>query len=143
MLGTGQRPSAAVAMRHDQFQGEWMTVTDEKGNETLDVYCPLPLRKFIETLPVEGEHLQPKSPTEPLTYHAVEKTFSAWRTSLGPTALAISCARPRFETRVEPCADRKICRAQRVSICAWVVSYGYRKCVFGYRKSALIALNLA
>ena len=86
MLGTGQRPSAAVAMRHDQFQGEWMTVTDEKGNETLDVYCPLPLREFIETLPVEGEHIQPKSPTEPLTYHAVEKTFSAWRSSLGPRA---------------------------------------------------------
>jgi len=86
MLGTGQRPGAAVAMRHDQFNDEWMTVLDEKGKEYLDVYCPQFLQDFIKELPVDGEHLQPKNPTEPLTYHAVQKTFSAWRKSLGSQA---------------------------------------------------------
>jgi hypothetical protein len=33
ILGTGQRPGAAVAMRRDQFQGEWMVVRDEMGQK--------------------------------------------------------------------------------------------------------------
>jgi hypothetical protein len=41
------------------------------------------LREFIDGLRIEGQHLLPKNLTEPLTYHAVEKTFSAWRLSLG------------------------------------------------------------
>lgn len=44
ILATGQRP--AIAMRHDQFQGILMTVTDEKGNLTWDVPCPQPLRTY-------------------------------------------------------------------------------------------------
>ncbi|MEH6521782.1 MAG: hypothetical protein V7775_11250 [Sulfitobacter sp.] len=49
----------------------------------MEVYCPRPLRKFIDDLPIEGQHVLPKNLTEPLTYHAVEKTFSKWRLSLG------------------------------------------------------------
>jgi hypothetical protein len=90
ILGTGQRPGAAVAMRHDQFRGEWMTVRDEKGKQDLEVYCPHQLRDFVAKIPKEGQHLLPKNLTEPLTYHAVEKAFSAWRRSLGQEAKAYS-----------------------------------------------------
>ena len=86
ILGTGQRPGAAVGMRHDQFEGEWMIVKDEKGKQSLEVYCPQQLREFIDCLPIEGEHLLAKNLTEPLTYQAVETTFRIWRKSLGVNA---------------------------------------------------------
>ena len=86
ILGTGQRPGAAVAMRRNQFQGEWMIVRDEKGKKELEVYCPQSLREFVEGLPINGKHLLPKNLTEPLTYQAVETTFRLWRKSLGEKA---------------------------------------------------------
>jgi integrase len=86
ILGTGQRPGAAVSMRRDQFQGEWMIVKDEKGKQALEVYCPAPLRDFIEGLPIQGQHLLPKNLTEPISYQAVETTFRLWRKSLGAKA---------------------------------------------------------
>jgi integrase len=74
ILETGQRPGAAVAMRRDQFRGEWMIVRDDKGKQNLEVYCPQQRRIFIDYRPIEGQHVLPKNITEPLTYDAVEKT---------------------------------------------------------------------
>lgn len=90
ILGTGQRPGAAIRMRRDQFIGEWMIVKDEKGKQKLEVYCPLPLREFVDDLPIAGQYLLPKNLTEPLTYQAVETTFRIWRKSLGLKAKPFS-----------------------------------------------------
>lgn len=84
---TGQRPSAAIGMRRDQIQGEWMTVRDEKGDQELDVYCPAPLRSFVASITPSGAHLIPKNLTQPLGYDAVEKVFRNWRADLGDRAL--------------------------------------------------------
>lgn len=84
--GTGQRPSAAIAMRRDAFSGEWMTVSDEKGDKTFETYAPEFLRDYIEAMPVAGAHLLPKNLTEPLSYDAVEKEFRKWRKGLGDPA---------------------------------------------------------
>lgn len=86
IIGTGQRPTAAINMRRDHFKGDWMTVTDEKGNEQLEVYCPPSLRAYVEALPIKGAYLIPKNLTEPQGYHAVENAFSRWRESLGDRA---------------------------------------------------------
>ncbi|WP_339107120.1 tyrosine-type recombinase/integrase [Thioclava sp. GXIMD4216] len=86
ILGTGQRPSAAIAMRRDQFNGETMTVTDEKGDEAYEVYCPDSLREYVEALPVRGRHLIAKNMTQPVSYNSAEKSFSAWRETLGDKA---------------------------------------------------------
>ena len=86
ILGRGQRPGSAVAMRRDQFRGECMVVRDEKGKQELEVYCPRELRRFVEDILVEGQHLLSKNLTKPMTYHAIEKDFSAWRLSLGRDA---------------------------------------------------------
>ena len=51
ILGTGQRPNAAITMRRDQFSGEWMTVIDEKGNQHLEVYCPPYLHNAMSRTP--------------------------------------------------------------------------------------------
>jgi len=86
ILGTGQRPNAAITMRHNQFQGEWMIVRDEKGKQELEVYCPDRLRAFIEALPRQGQYVLAKNLTEPMGYNAVERSFRTWRDSLGERA---------------------------------------------------------
>lgn len=90
ILGTGQRPSAAIAMRRDQFRGEWMTVTDEKGDDSYDIFCPVPLRRYLATLPKRGAYVIAKNLTAPVRYDAVEKAFRAWRTDLGEKATPYS-----------------------------------------------------
>ncbi|RVV99725.1 hypothetical protein EKE94_03330 [Mesobaculum littorinae] len=90
ILGTGQRPSAAITMRRDQFSGEWMSVHDEKGDQWLEVYCPPRLRAFIQDQPVRGSHMLAKNLTEPLGYHAIEKAFRSWRSTLGERAAPYS-----------------------------------------------------
>ncbi|WP_406870253.1 tyrosine-type recombinase/integrase [Thioclava sp. 'Guangxiensis'] len=86
ILGTGQRPSAAIAMRRDQFEGDIMTVTDEKGDEAYQVYCPDGLRSYVEALPIRGRHLVPKNMSQAISYSAAEKALSAWRATLGDEA---------------------------------------------------------
>lgn len=84
---TGQRPNAAITMRRDQIEGDWMEVHDEKGKQTLDVYCPAPLRAFVADVPQRGAHFIPRNLTQPVGYDAVEKAFRRWRAGLGEKAL--------------------------------------------------------
>lgn len=86
ILGRGERPGAAVMTRWDGFNGDWMTVTDEKGSHTYEVYCPAELREFLDNTPKRGAYLLAKNLNEPLGYSAVEKKFAAWRKTLGPKA---------------------------------------------------------
>lgn len=86
ILGTGQRPNAAIGMRHDQFAGDYMTVLDEKGDTLAEVYCPPRLRSYVASLPKRGAHLLSKNLTQPKGYDAVEKQFRAWRETLGDKA---------------------------------------------------------
>ncbi len=86
ILGTGQRPAAAIAMRRDQFQGEWMMVTDEKGDESYEIFHPTELRSYVQSLPVTGIHILSRNLTQPMRYDTVEKSFRAWRTELGERA---------------------------------------------------------
>lgn len=90
ILCTGQRPSAAISMRYDQFNGEWMTVVDEKNDVEITVYCPDDLRAYIATLSRKGAHILAKNLTEPLGYNAAEKSFRRWRDSMGDAARAYS-----------------------------------------------------
>jgi integrase len=90
ILGTGQRPSAAINMRRDQFDGEWMTVRDEKGDKDMVVYCPPSLRLHVDSLPVTGAHVLAKNLTQPQGYWAVESAFRKWRNTLGEKATKYS-----------------------------------------------------
>jgi integrase len=90
ILGTGQRPNAAINMRRDQFDGEWMIVWDEKGDTSHEVYCPPRLAAFVASLPINGQHLLAKSPTQAKGYDAIEKQFRSWRGTLGDKAAPYS-----------------------------------------------------
>jgi len=86
ILYTGQRPNAAITMKREQVQGDWMTVIDEKGGQELEVYCPAPLRDLAASLPVKGLHFIAKTLRTPFGYDGVEKAFSKWRNGLGTNA---------------------------------------------------------
>lgn len=86
ILGTGQRPNAAIEMRRDHFKDGWMQVLDEKADMRITVYAPRGLLAYLASLPNTGAHLLPKNLTQPLGYSAVEKTFRAWRETLGAEA---------------------------------------------------------
>ncbi|MCZ4351573.1 tyrosine-type recombinase/integrase [Roseovarius aestuarii] len=86
ILGTGQRPNAAITMRFDQFQGDWMVVIDEKGDKDFETYCPPRLRTFVASVPKAGAYLLAKNLSEPLGYNVVQKSFARWRNALGDKA---------------------------------------------------------
>ncbi len=90
ILGTGQRPSAAIAMRHDHFKGEWMEVMDEKTDTRFEVYCPTALRAYLSSIPKQGAYVLAKNLTSPLGYNMVEKAFRSWRKNLGKEAAQFS-----------------------------------------------------
>ncbi|TNE64442.1 tyrosine-type recombinase/integrase [Celeribacter ethanolicus] len=90
ILGTGQRPGAAITMKWEQFEGEWMHVTDEKADELFPVYCPEELRSFLAAQPKRGQYVLAKNLTEPLTYNAVASSFQKWRKTLGDDAKKFS-----------------------------------------------------
>lgn len=80
--GTGQRPTASIMMLRSAFKGEWVTVTDEKGDETFDIYCPARLRTLVENLEEGPRHVLAKSEKAPRSYDVIEKSFRAWRDTL-------------------------------------------------------------
>lgn len=86
ILGTGQRPNAAIMMRHDDFFDDWMWVWDEKGKNRFEAYCPARLRAFVGSVVKQGAHLLAKNLTQPKGYNSVEKAFRAWRDTLGEPA---------------------------------------------------------
>lgn len=82
ILGTGQRPNAAIMMRHSDFRGEWMEVIDEKTDTKLEVYAPASLREYIASRPKQGAYIIAKNLTEPRGYNSIEHAFRRWRESL-------------------------------------------------------------
>lgn len=86
ILGRGERPGAAVSTRWDHFNGEWMTVTDEKQDRTYEIFCPPSLSDYLATVHKRGAYILAKNLTEPRGYDAVEKDFRKWRNSLGAKA---------------------------------------------------------
>ncbi len=86
ILGTGQRPNAAIQMEFSAFDGDWMTLTDEKSADTFEVYCPDRLRAFITGRPKRGRFVIAKNLAEPLGYNAIEHRFRSWRGALGDKA---------------------------------------------------------
>lgn len=86
ILGTGQRPGAAIEMRWSDFNGDRMTVMDEKQGEQFDTYCPPDLRDYLDALPKRGAYVLAKNLSEPLGYDGIEKAFRTWRKGMGDPA---------------------------------------------------------
>jgi len=82
-IGTGQRLGDCVAMKWDDFDGEYMSVTQQKTGAKIDVYCPERLQTYLAKLPRRGRHILAKNATDPLGKRQVQKAVEDVRDAIG------------------------------------------------------------
>lgn len=74
----GQGLTASIEMLGSACKREWVTVTNEKGDETFDIFCPSRLATLVERLEEIPRHVLAKSENAPLTYsYVVGKSLRA------------------------------------------------------------------
>lgn len=92
-IGTGQRLGDCIAMKWSSFDGEFMSVTQEKTRTPLQIYCPERLQNYLASLPREGAYILAKNLRQPLTKSTVQKAVQPVQTALevkgGPDRLVI------------------------------------------------------
>ncbi|WP_424967291.1 tyrosine-type recombinase/integrase [Dinoroseobacter sp. S375] len=83
MLGvfTGQRPGDCCKMEWAHYDGEFMDVVQDKTATRLSVYCPKPLRDYLDAMPRKGKFILAKNLTEPMGYDAVSRAIRRVRTA--------------------------------------------------------------
>jgi len=84
--GTGQRPGDLAKMRWDHYDGEYISVVQDKTGERVWVYCPSALREHLDAIPRRGAFILAKNLTQPIGYTAIEKRFRVIRAEIGPNA---------------------------------------------------------
>lgn len=82
-LGTGQRLGDCLAMTWDAFDGEYMTVRQEKTGADLVIYCPARLRAYLDALPRGGRFILARDLTRPMHKRAVQKAVQSVREKIG------------------------------------------------------------
>lgn len=90
-VGTGQRLGDCVKMRWEDFDGEYMSVTQEKTGARIWVYCPERLRAYLLRLPRKGKHILAKNLSQPIGKRTVQTAIEEVRRALeilrGPNRL--------------------------------------------------------
>ncbi|WP_295317408.1 tyrosine-type recombinase/integrase, partial [Roseobacter sp.] len=81
-IGTGQRIGDCVQMEWKDFDGEYMTVTQEKTGTKLSIYCPERLQLYLSSLPKTGRHILAKNLTEHKAKRAAQKAVEDVRRAL-------------------------------------------------------------
>ena len=82
-VNTGQRLGDSIKMKWSDFDGEYMSVVQEKTGERIEVYCPDELRAYLAALPQEGAHILAKNLRQPQSMRAVQKAIEDVREALG------------------------------------------------------------
>lgn len=82
-IGTGQRIGDCVAMRWSDFDGECMTVVQDKTKEPLEVSCPKRLREYLASLPKSGAHILARNLTQHIGKRAAQKAVEDVRVAIG------------------------------------------------------------
>ncbi|WP_237062513.1 tyrosine-type recombinase/integrase [Loktanella sp. M215] len=80
--GTVQRPGDVAKMEWSHFDGEYMSVAQDKTDARLTIYCPKLLRDYLETLPKRGKFISAKNLTQGISYDGIEKVFRALRAKI-------------------------------------------------------------
>lgn len=82
-IGTGQRLGNCIAMKWDDFDGEFMKVVQEKTGNKIQVFCPARLRNFLSSVPKVGRHILAKNLTEHIGKRQVQKGVEDVRKDIG------------------------------------------------------------
>jgi integrase len=70
-------------MTWDDFDGEYMAVTQEKTGTKIWIFCPSGLQAYLEQLPRKGRHILAKNLTQPLSKRAAQRAVEEVREALG------------------------------------------------------------
>lgn len=82
-IGTGQRLGDCIKMRWEDFDGEYMSVVQDKTGTRIWVYCPARLQAYLSALPRRGKHILAKNLTQPLGKRTVQTAVEEVRKALG------------------------------------------------------------
>ena len=82
-IGTGQRIGDCAAMEWSDFDGEFMSVVQDKTKTKIDVFCPGRLRRYLDRLPRRGKHILAKNLSEHIGKRQVQKAIEAVREAIG------------------------------------------------------------
>lgn len=82
-IGTGQRLGDCIKMRWSDFDGEFMSVVQEKTKIKIDVFCPTRLRNYLQKLPKNGAYILAKNLTEPVGKRQIQKSIEDVRRAIG------------------------------------------------------------
>lgn len=82
-IGTGQRIGDCCDMTWDDFDGEFMSVVQEKTGAKISIYCPQRLRDYLARLPKAGRYIFAKNLTQPIGKRAVQKAVETVREGIG------------------------------------------------------------
>lgn len=72
-VGTGQRSGDLCKMEWSHYDGQYISVRQEKTKARIDVFCPSRLREYLDALPRRGAFILAKNATEPITYDSLQK----------------------------------------------------------------------
>lgn len=88
-IGTGQRIGDVCKMEWRHYDGEAISVQQEKTDARLWVACPSRLRAYLNALPRRGRFILAKNLTQNLTKSQVQKAVMSVRKEIGATDYVI------------------------------------------------------
>lgn len=111
-IHTGQRAGDLAKMQWEHYDGEFISVTQEKTDERLVVYCPRALRDHLDALPRKGRYILARNLTQPVGYDAIEKRFREVREKAGASCEGLVMHGWRYTAAVSlaeaGCSDAEI-----------------------------------
>ncbi|SFI64578.1 Integrase [Celeribacter neptunius] len=82
-IGTGQRLGDCIAMKWDDFDGEYVKVVQEKSGANIQVHCPSRLQDFLKSEPKNGQYILAKILTQHIGKRQVQKCVEEVRETIG------------------------------------------------------------
>lgn len=109
-VGTGQRIGDVCKMEWGHFDGDYMSVVQEKTGERIWVYCPKKLKDYLALLPKSGRFILAKNVTEPMAKRRIQARVMQVRRAIGADAFVIHGWRytAAMELAEAGCSDSEI-----------------------------------
>ena len=82
-IGTGQRLGDCCKMKWSDFDGEYMSVIQQKTGTPLTIYTPSRLQDYLVQLPKRGTFILARNLTQHLGKRAVQKSVETVREAIG------------------------------------------------------------
>lgn len=109
-VGTGQRIGDVCKMEWDHFDGDYMSVVQEKTDTRIWIYCPRKLKVYLGLLPKTGKFILSKNLTAPMAKRRIQDRVMKVREAIGAEKYVIHGWRytAAMELAEAGCSDSEI-----------------------------------